>query len=696
MFLMLLVSHNAHAQIYEDFNVFCLQNFGAITESLTYQIFGNTLAFVDSGRWSYESEQSAAISVETSLPARSYIEYGTTSSYGSRTSETDRFYYIHLHYLTNLQPNTIYHYRMVATDERGQSVPSADMIVQTRLRANVVYIPGNLGNPPYVLNSPNTTYVLTQDLVAPNRAFTIRASGITLDLNGHEVTYDDQPAKLSNAKWNDYLYSDVSTFGIYCYFGSGNVGNIKIVNGKVKQGRNNGTGDIGMGFNPIIAGANGAPIEISGLTLEYSGISVDGLIAREGNSIVHHNVVTDRGTGIVNRSQGVRAIWTENSSYAVHHNLIRRTRHQGIVASADIFSNEIYVDSYATNAFGISPARGNQIYSNKIFGSGYHVVGIGWDSRITVSSNFIYLVAVAPTTRSDEYGADSSVNGIRLTQYTGESWLYENNLYQGNTIVVKGRDGAISIRGVQFASDPNVKNLVFRDNTIKAESLDTRTAIAHCVVTQGISDRGSQQLPVFYRNNTFISNTNPIAFGDSYGSGGNHHFEFCRFVRTGSDSRFRTVRIGYWIYDSFGNRIIDPMLETGTDLQNPLFDGDGRLDYSVGHFLQIIAKDTKGVPIASTAIQVYDNTGLSVSTMTDGTGAAAMELIEYAYASIGGQTNPTRTNRAGHNLRIAGFETLVIAPEIFAIRNNQGNAVVLTFRPINSPQNPKNLRLIKK
>jgi hypothetical protein len=693
LFLLLFISQDGRAQIYEDFNLFCMKSFGALNESLTYQRFGNTLSYVDSGGWVHESETSAALSFETSLPARSYIEYGTTNSYGLRTADTDRYYYIHLHYLKDLQPNSLYHYRLVATDERGTRVLSSDRTVQTRNIPNVIHIPGSMGAPPYILNQTNKTYVVTQNLVAATRAFTIKASGITLDLDGHDIVYDDQPALISNTTWEKYAYSEISTFGIYCYNVSGN---IKIVNGKVRQGSNNGAGDIGLGFNPVFVEQNAMPIEIAGLTLEYSGVAVDGLIARYGDILVHHNVITDRGIGILNRSQGVRALWTFDNGAEVHHNLVRRTRHQGIVASGNVFSNEIYVDSYATNGFAIDPWAAIQIYDNKIFGSGYHVVGIGWESKIKVYGNFINLLAVAPTTRSVEYEADSSVIGIRLTQYDGDTKLFVDNLYQGNTIIVKGREGALNVRGVQISSDPYVRNLVFSDNTVKAETLDLQTERASCVVAQGIQDRASQLAPVFYRNNTFIANNNHLRFGDSYASGGNHRFEHCRFIKIGNDARFRTIVIGFWIWDTFGNRIIDPVLEGGADLQNPLLEGTGKCDFSVGHFLQIAAKDTSGALIPLAAVEVYDNTGMTAATTTDGGGSAALELLEYTFSNSGGQATLNKSFRSGHNIRIPGYAPVQISAQTFAVRNNQSNPVVLTFRRAGSPQDPKNLRFIKK
>jgi len=47
------------------------------------------------------------------------------------------------------------------------------------------------GGSPYYLDQPDTEYVLQTDVETPGTAFAIIANGITFDLNGHTVTYDN-------------------------------------------------------------------------------------------------------------------------------------------------------------------------------------------------------------------------------------------------------------------------------------------------------------------------------------------------------------------------------------------------------------------------------------------------------------------------------------------------------------------------
>jgi len=75
---------------YDAFNRFCIENFGAEKEELTYTFAGKELKFIEDGQWVYASERSAAIGFETNLPAKTQIQYGPTRAYGWTTSPPER------------------------------------------------------------------------------------------------------------------------------------------------------------------------------------------------------------------------------------------------------------------------------------------------------------------------------------------------------------------------------------------------------------------------------------------------------------------------------------------------------------------------------------------------------------------------------------------------------------------------------
>lgn len=668
---------------YSDFNTYCLANFSILAEPLYNIKFGFTPSFDASGDWVYASRNSACIAFKTTLPCKGHLNWGSTSGYGNATSVEDRYYFLHVHYITGLSASTTYHYQISAVDENGNVVATTDRTFTTQSGTGWIDVPGALSGPTYTLFQPNKTYILTQDIVANTRAFSIVVSGVTLDLNGFTVTYDNgTPAVPSGRPWNEYVYVTNSTFGVHSYSGTGTSSNSKILNGKIVQGANNGAGDIGQGFNPIyINQATSAPWEIAGITAIYAGGSIGGILARFGKCNVHHNAVQDNGTVIDNRSQAMKAIWCETSDQTVQYNLIKRARHQGINSTgSSVNYNEIYLDNWATNGFGV--LSGNNLASsnsprsmigNLVFGTGYNPVGVAWASRLTCTDNFLYLIADTPSDRSNEYGTFSSVNGIRLTQYIGSTAVYTDLVYQNNVAITKARNGATHARTVEIMTDPNIINVTFATNIIKAETLDSSTDPASCFVLQGLQDKLNTALPIYYRGNELISNVRHFRFGDNYGVGGRHRFVDTTITKIGSDVRYNAIEIGYYVYHTYESWIIDSNLGSGVDLTTPTFSGTGIRDYSVGHTTYITAKNSVNQPIINSVINVADNItsspGWYFQGTTDSLGRILLYVLEDIWAAPAGGSM-THTARTSQVLNIAGYQPLNMSGALFAIKDN--------------------------
>lgn len=542
------------AGAYGKFNKFCIKHFGAEKEALVYEKFGKDLKIVEEGSWRHISEKSACIAFETNLPAKTSVEYGTTPEYGGKTPEHERHFYIHAHYLRNLKPDTEYHYRIVSVDERGNKIMSKDAVFNTKTIPGAIHIPGDMQGPPYVLDKSDTTYLVTEDLTIDGRAFDVKANNVTLDLDGHTVIYDNKyMGKIGDDDSNFWAYIKNSSFGVKARKVVGG----KIFNGTIKQGAGNDAAQVhSIGFNPIYMN-NCASWEIAGVTIQYSGPQQLGINFhwKGSNSEVHHNVFLDSGTKVLNRhGTGCRALALmskDATGLTVHHNLVKRTRQSGVIGKG-VYNNEIYVDSVATNSFAVGLPTEGKAYNNRVFGTGSHVCAFGWGNRQQYYQNFIHL----------EGRKDESVNGFRLSQYMRSERPYEDNLYHDNTIVINGKGVCENVRGVQFFSDPYVKNLLFRNNIIKA-MVDQKARQVACVVTQGQLKRSDAHLPIIYRDNTFISNICHIRFGDSYGQGCNHHFYNCKFVRIGNNPDYHTfIFDGGW--QTEGHIILDCEFGAGT------------------------------------------------------------------------------------------------------------------------------------
>lgn len=77
------------------------------------------------------TENSATITWDTNEPANSLVEYGTTSAYGSTTTRSTTFLSSHSRTLSNLNPGTTYHYRVVSIDAEENGSNSGNFIFMT-------------------------------------------------------------------------------------------------------------------------------------------------------------------------------------------------------------------------------------------------------------------------------------------------------------------------------------------------------------------------------------------------------------------------------------------------------------------------------------------------------------------------------------------------------------------------------------
>jgi hypothetical protein len=589
------------------FDIFCKETFGAEKEILAYDIFGSALEFMaeTGSEWSHISETSACLAFETNLPANTYIEYGLTTGYGSQT--------------------------FVAEDERANIITSGDNTFTTGTPPNVIYVPAGVSGPPYNLTQANKTYLVTEDLVCNrtafninanedlvcNRtAFNINANNVTLDLGGHTVIYNQEDYQVSAN------YRDTSSMGVRTISRS----NVKILNGVIKQGLGyNSANDDAWGYCPIWMGSSG---EVAGVYTESAGLEVSSVHVASSNAVAHHNVLLDRGGDLADRDIGPKGVVAPGHT---HHNLVLRNRQGAISAGSnhDYYNNEMYVDSCATNAYGIGFYKdvNSDCYGNRIFGTGYLVVAIGTVSAgvgdIMVHDNFVHLQATRPDTRWGEYGAQSGAYCARIT------WGGDNLQYYDNVMATYGRDEGM-VRGTWFAAQPNIIDCVFRNNTLKAVLQNLDSDIQGCIVHVG--DSNPTDAPIVYEGNRLISNFCNARMGeDYYGTGCNAEFYDNTFVKEGParPSDYRTIGVGYGGLRSSGHKFYDSSFEGGASYDEVRFDGSGIRNFYVGWTLTV-----QTAPLADITIRDAFSS-VVYSDQADGSGLADVLLYQYLEESSG-------------------------------------------------------------
>jgi len=610
---------------YSDFNAFCVEHFGAEKEPLVYEKFGKDLKTLEGGSWQHVSENSAAIAFETNLPAKGCVEYGETPGYGKRTSQPERHFYLHIHYLKGLKVEKTYHYRFVAVDERGNRITTKDDTFTTKKVPGTIHIPDDVEGPPFVLDKPDATYVVTKDLTADGTAFDVKAKDVTLDLNGHTVIYDNKHGGKIDGKFP--VWVEKSSFGVRALSTPG----LKLLNGTIKQGAGNDFAySYSIGYNPVYTRGCGN-VQMAGLTIQYASDQMVGVYHHwlNGDFDVHHNVFLDTSAVVRNRHGAgcsVLLYLGEKSKHKLdtHHNLVKRGRHMGL-DGGDTWNNEIYIDSCQTNSMAVRGTRtARKIHHNKVFATGWGAQAFPWATRTVWHDNFVHLEGQKP----DKARPRISLVGFRVTQYLGARRVYEDARYYNNVVVGTARGGS-SVRGTWFFADPHIKNLVFRNNTVKINVEDQQVITGRykemaCVVTQGLQDRTDEHLPIVYKDNTFISNICNVRFGDYYGMGSNHHFYNCKFVRIGDDPRYKTF---WWrrVGKSRNHVFRDCTFEGGAsfDSMSPFGRPPGEQDFTVQWTLAVRTEPGANVTIT-------DKTGRQVfSQQADAKGLVSAPLSQY-------------------------------------------------------------------
>ncbi|MGB2821354.1 MAG: fibronectin type III domain-containing protein [Phycisphaerae bacterium] len=566
-----------------------------------------------SEQWVLASETSAVIYWQTENRSIGHVEYGRTKACRQKTTAsgvspvTGLPYWTHLHRITGLEPGTEYFFRMVCVGTDGKESRSETATLRTKKLADVLRIPEALPGAPYVLDRKDATYVMTKDLTLPLGGLEIRAAGITLDMDGHTLVYNDKDAARP-AEWSERAYkSEGHDFGI-------NVtarGHVRIVNGVIRQGRGNTAGTaVGIGCNPLYS--RGASVEMAGVEVVWSGRDVSGLFLHwTGGSHIHHCVMEDTGSEITNRHQAISTI-DGNVWGNYDHNLVRRTRQQALTGAAKALHNEIYVDSCATNAFGIVGSAKSpgpvEIAHNRIIGIGQHPVGIAmfkaYKPGTAVHHN---LVEVKCTRSGTEYGYTGSAC-FRTTWGADNLDVHDNtfiahaDVYGGK--VAKAR--AVWVGLPKFTPKGAKEEIadargIFRGNYIAALGRKGAKAGGICVVCLNESPN------LIFLDNTVVSTWGNVLLGDEYGhSGGYPKFVGNTFRRAGKQKDYCTIRHEYSGRPGTGVFLAN-QYEDGAGPGSVRLQKGGRLVFQ--SLLKVEVEDRAGKPLGAARVWFPDELG---------------------------------------------------------------------------------------
>ncbi|KPK45206.1 MAG: hypothetical protein AMK72_11300 [Planctomycetes bacterium SM23_25] len=558
--------------------------------------------------WRHLSPTSAVLYWQTNGRARSFVEYGPTPQYGQRTQASPEPGFAHFHRLRGLKTGAAYHYRLICVRPDGTKIVGQDAVLAPKALGGAIPVPGTLAGPPYVLDKPRATYVLTRDITTEGPAIVIRAEGITLDLDGHTVTYGTRREEI-----NVLGRTDAKGRGVAWEKLSG----IRLLNGTVRQGSATNRAH-------AVCIAGGSAPELAGLTLVTRGDSV-GVFSQWGfqGGRIHHNRFVDAAAGGIRQG----GFWNPRSCISVGatgvriaHNLLQgtfrliRVRSAGGMnddTGAEVFENDLLLDARHFLAVAITASlRGGVVRDNRIVCRGVPATAVmlptcaGRYSRVHGNRILVRPDRVHEPGRSENAPACDLCTGIAAT-----GGVYGLSVHE-NTIVVDvgppGEGDGGSDRRAVVGNGMRFVNMMFDNTNVEVRDNDVRAcagagAQAVCVVVTG----GSQANTLVLRGNRLASDTCCVAVSDRVHStqakgeqdgGRNARFVGNTLVRLGRRQDFVSIRCGNEETTSTAF-FLDTVFEGGAGWQHVSFVGKGRRELRVGKTARLAVQDEQGRPI---------------------------------------------------------------------------------------------------
>lgn len=144
--------------------------------------------------WGQTTAESLDLRVVTDSPATAEVAFGTGDLLQRRESLTTSPRCLHFATLTGLTRATEYHALITVRNETRsfrRAVKGATLTKPT----TVISLDANTPTP-FLLDQPGAVYRLMSDIVARKTAFVVGANDVTLDLQGHTITYAAGPPEL--------------------------------------------------------------------------------------------------------------------------------------------------------------------------------------------------------------------------------------------------------------------------------------------------------------------------------------------------------------------------------------------------------------------------------------------------------------------------------------------------------------------
>jgi parallel beta-helix repeat protein len=257
-----------------------------------------------------------------------------------------------------------------------------------------------------ILNSPTTKYKLNADVASSETCFTIEDDGITLDCQGHTITYDTTGSGKSGIFINGQNYFNLSN----CIIKNGNLasGNgVYVANSRGTEIKNN---------NINVAAASGIYLTNSvNITIQNNYAS------SSSNSGIFVNANSSRIIGNTGKSISNRGMYIFNT----HHSTISGNNASSESSRGAVLANTTY-NSFTDNLFSSSADEGVWTYQCK----NNNFVR---NSAISNNKSGLYLYGSSTNNQFTEQTAIGGTYGIQIGGGSSGNTFQNCGIIKGNT-----------------------------------------------------------------------------------------------------------------------------------------------------------------------------------------------------------------------------------------------------------------------
>ena len=497
------------------------------------------------------------------------------------------------------------------------------------------------------LSSAGETYVLSNDVSSDNSCFLIAADNVTLDLNGHIVTYaingNSIPTfEVGGTPYNCLTYNGFR-LGNYCHYGvyadvdprrmpdakdligwqwNLNPRNFILKNGIIRQGTS--------------ATASGDAVHVSSNNSQYFNLHIEvsgpdsqniDTINANNNVSIYQNTLISNSTFVENRHQGRAVIVAFKGS--VHDNVIRGGPQYGIrikcdswdycspgYDGADVYNNDIRHKTTAGNGYAIGAYADNMdVYNNTIDTTGEYS---GRGIHVSMKNINIYNNTLRVSERPNSEYPSYWVHGIKLEGNTN-SKIHDNDV---TVYSLSNSDG----RALDLSEGENAAGEIY-DNVFRAVAGPGTLMATTIQMTSS-----PQNTTTVIRNNRFFSNSVHF-YGYAYGGG--YQFRSNTFRVEGTPVSYSTLFLAN-NNNMSGNVLLDNIFENGASLDNVSLRGYcqgatcGVFEFYIKWYLDLTVRDQSGNPVtgASVTASATGTFGETVTAATDSQGKARLVLTQ--------------------------------------------------------------------